>query len=179
MSPDESLPAISDNSVVNQDEGYKEQEDVQPVRTSLALGQPVGEELGSVAGNNEKSPVVTNTELAPQMPESHLVIRFQENGIDFNSFDVELLEGYVDYLKASPSSVVLIAGHTDSSGSVGFNLRLSEFRAEVVKSYLIGKGISPSQTRVEGFGPISPVAGNDTEEGRRLNRRVEVSFLPQ
>jgi outer membrane protein OmpA-like peptidoglycan-associated protein len=71
----------------------------------------------------------------------------------------------------------MVGGHTDSSGSRDYNYLISKYRAEFVKSYLVGIGVPESQTRVIGFGPRKPIADNDTEEGRELNRRVEVRLL--
>ena len=93
--------------------------------------------------------------------------------------DYELVENYVDYLKGSPVSEAIIAGHTDSSGSADYNYLISKYRAEIVKSYFTGRGVPDSQLKVIGFGPRKPLAENDTKEGRELNRRVEVSILPE
>jgi outer membrane protein OmpA-like peptidoglycan-associated protein len=67
-----------------------------------------------------------------------------------------------------------IAGHTDSSGSDAYNQRLSEQRAEAVRSYLVGQGVSPGQLSARGYGETRPVVSNETSEGRAQNRRVEI-----
>lgn len=72
-----------------------------------------------------------------------------------------------------PNLQVEIAGHTDQRGSDDYNLKLSQARAESVRQYLIGKGVAPEQLIARGYGASIPVAGNDTEEGRAQNRRVE------
>ncbi|MGB5421448.1 MAG: OmpA family protein, partial [Desulfobacterales bacterium] len=53
---------------------------------------------------------------------------------------------------------------------------VSEFRANIVKSYLVGKGVDPSRITVYGLGPKDPIGSNATEEGRSLNRRIEIVF---
>jgi hypothetical protein len=67
-----------------------------------------------------------------------------------------------------------IEGHTDSVGSDGFNVRLSEQRADSVRDFLAEQGVSLSSITAQGFGKAEPVATNDTPEGRQRNRRVEI-----
>ena len=75
-----------------------------------------------------------------------------------------------------PGSDLLIAGHTDNVGSDGYNLGLSERRADAAVSYLAGQGVSRSRMRARGLGETEPVAPNDSESGRSKNRRVEVAI---
>ena len=70
-----------------------------------------------------------------------------------------------------------LGGHTDNTGSVEFNLKLSQDRADSVREYLIGKGIEPDRVASKGYGETVPVAKNDTPEGQQLNRRVEFKIL--
>ncbi|NDU86096.1 MAG: OmpA family protein, partial [Ferrovum sp.] len=74
---------------------------------------------------------------------------------------------------------VKIAGYTDSIGSAKYNLKLSEKRADAVKSYLVSKGIPASRIHTEGHGLNDPVASNKTREGRAQNRRAEIWFDQQ
>jgi len=67
-----------------------------------------------------------------------------------------------------------IAGHTDSVGDDRYNQYLSEQRAASVKAYLVTKGVEEGRVRIAGYGESKPRASNDTIEGRRLNRRVEI-----
>ena len=67
-----------------------------------------------------------------------------------------------------------IIGHTDSIGSDAYNMRLSERRAMAVRNFLVSEGVNSSIIGVSGMGERQPVASNDTDEGRALNRRVEV-----
>jgi len=69
---------------------------------------------------------------------------------------------------------VQIDGHTDSVGSPGYNVALSERRANAVKQYLIRKGVDAKRIETQGFGLTKPIATNETEAGRALNRRAEV-----
>jgi len=71
-----------------------------------------------------------------------------------------------------------VAGHTDITGSAAHNQTLSERRAGSVQSYLEGDGVVPERIYATGFGKAQPIAPNDTEEGRRLNRRVDITIIP-
>ena len=73
--------------------------------------------------------------------------------------------------------VVEIGGHTDNVGDNYSNQKLSEARANVVRTYLLEKGIAPGRITAVGYGETRPVASNDTPEGRQQNRRTEVKIL--
>jgi outer membrane protein OmpA-like peptidoglycan-associated protein len=71
---------------------------------------------------------------------------------------------------------IIIEGQADSYGGHVFNKRLSEFRANMIKSYFIGKGVDYSRITAIGFGSDRPIANNLTSEGRQKNRRVEIKI---
>jgi len=78
-----------------------------------------------------------------------------------------------------PDSRVVIEGHTDSVGDEGLNKSLSQKRAESIREYLVASlGLDPELIRAVGYGEERPIANNETEEGRALNRRVEVVIQP-
>ncbi|RIV77510.1 OmpA family protein [Pelagerythrobacter aerophilus] len=81
-------------------------------------------------------------------------------------------------LKQYPNSLIDVYGHTDSTGSDSFNQGLSERRAQTVANYLTSQGVNTARIRWQGFGETMPVADNSTEDGRRLNRRVEIKIIP-
>lgn len=70
---------------------------------------------------------------------------------------------------------VLVVGHTDSTGDEGYNMDLSTRRADAAATYLQTRGVARSRIGIEGRGELEPVATNDTDAGRQLNRRVEVA----
>ena len=74
---------------------------------------------------------------------------------------------------------LLIEGHTDSRGSDGYNLELSQRRAEAVRGYLVSRGYEADLISVQGIGKSRPVSDNTTAEGRANNRRVEIIVTPQ
>ena len=71
---------------------------------------------------------------------------------------------------------VRLAGHTDNIGQPEANKALSQARAEAVRNQLIAYGVAPESIKAYGYGDLQPVASNDTEEGRQLNRRVEITI---
>lgn len=77
-------------------------------------------------------------------------------------------------LKAYPDREIVIEGYTDAQGSEETNLALSQQRANAVREYLASQGVPRDQLRSEGRGEASPIASNDTPEGRAYNRRVEI-----
>ena len=83
------------------------------------------------------------------------------------------LNRLADFLKQSSAVKIEISGHTDNKGSISYNKELSEKRAEAVKTYLITCGCSGNQIITVGYGDSKPIADNNTEEGRKRNRRVE------
>jgi outer membrane protein OmpA-like peptidoglycan-associated protein len=82
-----------------------------------------------------------------------------------------------EFLEHNPSIQVEIGGHTDNTGSPQHNMELSEQRAEAVVDYLVIKGIQRARLQSEGYGEEVPVAENDKEEGKKLNRRTELKIL--
>ena len=87
------------------------------------------------------------------------------------------LDRYAIAIQASPNAKWELAGYTDILGSRAVNLRLSRERAQLVKDYLVSKGVSASSLTVVGMGPVNPVASNRTVRGRAQNRRVELKRL--
>ena len=71
---------------------------------------------------------------------------------------------------------IVVRGYTDTQGGRHYNAKLSEFRANIVKSYLVAKGTSPLRIHAIGMGPESPRETNATTAGRAANRRVEIEI---
>lgn len=89
----------------------------------------------------------------------------------------ETLDAIKSVIREYPTARFMIEGHTDSTGSLETNMRLSKERAAAIKSYLIENGISASRLESEGFGPNQPVGSNKTAAGRKQNRRTEVKVI--
>jgi len=89
------------------------------------------------------------------------------------------LDRFAQFLKDRPRMIVELGGHTDNVGSVTANIELSRQRVSAVREYLISKGIEKSRMTIKAYGATKPVSKNTTEEGRRLNRRVEFTILSE
>jgi OmpA-OmpF porin, OOP family len=83
------------------------------------------------------------------------------------------LDRVVKLLTENPAIEIEMSAHTDSKGSDDYNLKLSDNRAKSVMEYILSKGIATSRIVSQGYGETKPVATNETDEGRQLNRRVE------
>ena len=87
------------------------------------------------------------------------------------------LDKLTDILIANPNIKIEISGHTDNVGDPAKNQKLSEDRVEIIKKYLVKKGISIKRLSGKGYGGTKPIASNATEETRKLNRRVEFTIV--
>ena len=101
---------------------------------------------------------------------------------DFDKYELKPesfseLDRLYKFLSDNPEVKIEISAHTDSKGSDEYNLNLSQKRAESVVNYLVTKGIGSSRMIPKGYGKSHPVADNSTEEGRALNRRVEMKIM--
>lgn len=101
-------------------------------------------------------------------------VLFATGHSELNSGAIANLSKLAFFLNEYPDRVVAIEGYTDSVGSESSNFRLSQGRADSVKSYLMNQGIASNRLSTAGLGETAPVAGNDTATGRQQNRRVEV-----
>lgn len=106
-----------------------------------------------------------------------LKIHFAPNKSElYPAAKVEIDRLYEELVKSSTMKIE-IAGHTDDVGDDKLNMQVSQRRANVIKQYLLQKGISEKRIVAKGYGETSPVADNATEEGRTRNRRIEVRML--
>ena len=87
------------------------------------------------------------------------------------------LQQLIELLTENPNMKIEIGGHTDDKGTIEYNQRLSENRANAVVKYLINKGISEKRLKYKGYGELHPIDTNETEAGRFNNRRVEFKIL--
>jgi outer membrane protein OmpA-like peptidoglycan-associated protein len=104
-------------------------------------------------------------------------ILFEFNSSQLLTVSFPELDKLSEILLANPGYKIEIRGHTDNVGTSQYNKTLSIKRAGAVYDYLISKGIDKSRMKYRGFGDRVPVADNETEEGRRLNRRVEIIII--
>ena len=101
-------------------------------------------------------------------------VHFDFNKSTIRSGDAAVLDEAAEALKANPGVTVNVNGYCDAVGSVKYNQKLSERRAESVVKYLVKAGIPENRLVPHGYGKTDFVATNDTAEGRAQNRRVEL-----
>ena len=151
------------------------------------LGGVVGGVAGGVIGNKMDKQAKEIKETLPgaevERVGEGIKVTLNENTVnfDFNSANLTTLaksnlDKLVTVLKNNPDTNINIYGHTDSIGTDAVNLRISSQRAAAVKNYFVANGISASRMFTEGLGKSSPIASNDTDEGRAKNRRVEFAI---
>ncbi|MDX2189756.1 MAG: OmpA family protein [Bacteroidota bacterium] len=135
----------------------------------------------SLLDTNMKSHVLKKFALEPFLDSgqvsvlSNLLFDFGTAKLKDTSFHE--LEKMAKKLHQQNKSVIEIAGHTDDVGPEEYNLTLSQERATAVVNYLVSKGIRPWRLKAKGYGENMPIAANDSEDGRTLNRRVEMIIL--
>lgn len=105
-------------------------------------------------------------------------ITFATDSADIRSDFYSVLNSVVLVLNEYNKTIIEITGHTDNTGSAQHNQQLSERRAESVGAYLSAQGIRPERITTTGLSYNSPIASNDTAEGRQQNRRVELRLVP-
>ncbi len=100
-------------------------------------------------------------------------IQFEVNSARLKRSSHKILNKAASALSNYPDLSVEIAGHASSEGDDDYNMELSQERVLSVREYMINRGIDSARLTARGYGETQPVANNDTEEGRRINRRVE------
>ena len=149
---------------------------VKPAEVAYASPPKIG------APSNPKPPVIT-----PPKPPLTITDRPVElRAIQFNQSTADMLpeaksdlDRVLVFMSQNPGIVIELAGHTDNQGDFDQNVALSRQRAETVKAYLMGKGIAASRIQTRGYGGTRPVATNNDERRRQLNRRVELTIMKQ
>jgi outer membrane protein OmpA-like peptidoglycan-associated protein len=120
--------------------------------------------------------------VAPPAPAMREPISFHSVHFDFNKADLKPaakaeLDRTAKVMMDNPDVVLELQGHTDNIGSDKYNAALGHRRADSVFKYLTAKGVKADRLKELSFGKVKPVASNATEEGRALNRRVDLVIL--
>jgi len=105
------------------------------------------------------------------------MIYFDFNSNQLNAAAKTELKSIIEFLQKNKDAKVEIVGHTDAKGAFTANARISNHRAEMVHKYFIDKGIPQTRIIYYGKGNLAPIASNDNDDGRKMNRRVEVNVL--
>lgn len=103
-------------------------------------------------------------------------VSFGVNGDEIELASYKSIDEAAKVYKKDPTLTVEVRGYTDSSGKEAANMALSQKRADKVAKALQIRGVDAARIRAKGYGSAKPVASNNTPEGRRQNRRVEIEF---
>ncbi len=112
---------------------------------------------------------------APNFNFSNIQFEFNSGVLKTSSYGT--LDKIVAEMKKDPNAKFMINGHSSAEGSAAHNQSLSEDRANAVKGYLTNAGINGANLEVKGWGESKPLTNNTSEEGRSLNRRVEIKVM--
>ena len=147
-----------------------------------AIGGGVGYYLDVQAAELRAELVSTGVQVVEDSDSIRLImpgnITFKTDSADINSSFYPVLNSVARVLNKYSNSTVMVSGHTDSTGSADYNLRLSRERAGSVAAYLQGQGVKQSRFEVMGLGSSNPIASNSTVDGRALNRRAAIKIIP-
>ena len=159
-------------------------------RTNALIGAGVGALAGGAVGNYMDR---QERQMREALRDSGVGVRREGNDLrlimpgdvtfDTNSTEIKpqfyaVLNDVADVLEQYPATYVDVVGHADSTGDAAYNQRLSEQRAQAVAGYLIAQNVMRDRFYVGGMGETSPIASNDTPQGRAQNRRVEIIIRP-
>jgi outer membrane protein OmpA-like peptidoglycan-associated protein len=159
-------------------------------RTNALIGAGIGALAGGAVGNYMDR---QERQMREALRDSGVGVRREGNDLrlimpgditfDTNSTEIKpqfyaVLNDVADVLEQYPATYVDVVGHADSTGDAGYNQRLSEQRAQAVAGYLIAQNVMRDRFYVGGMGETSPIASNDTPQGRAQNRRVEIIIRP-
>jgi len=143
-------------------------------------GCPLDNDQDGVDNSKDQSP---NTPLGYEVDAQGSATKFEmRTGFEYKSYTlnakgVEEVDTLYNFMLDNPDSHVKIVGHTCNIGGSVYNQELSKNRAQTVATTLKNKGIAPERIKEEWKGMSEPIASNDTDEGKALNRRVEVKIF--
>jgi len=129
------------------------------------------------SGQNKQVQISEEQIVLKQIPDKNIIIYFRLNTNELSDDALIKLDEATEIMTQNPDTDIIIKGYTDTIGNYDYNKGLSLFRANIVKSFLAGKGINPTKIKTIGMGPENPIDSNETAKERRNNRRVEIEFL--
>jgi len=126
--------------------------------------------IAGIAGNNGCE------DLQPKLNSIAAALKFEIGQVNINAKSLQGLDSLVQIMMLYPKTSLVITGHTDNTGTIKINNRLSLLRAKKVQSYLIKKGLAENRTTLIGMADAQPIASNATKEGRTQNRRADLTI---
>ncbi len=164
-----------DFSLKNDQMSGPEPESLKPHYMTLTQGKAEQVDFSKEDTENHRKEDAEPEKEIPPLKKKKLVLRFKYDSNEFSEKGEKEINEFANTLLHYPDLTIIVTGYTDSVGYQKYNVKLSEFRANIVKSYLMGKGIHGGRIHARGVGSDNPVESNDTAWGRKMNRRVEIS----
>jgi len=164
-------PRVEDNT--------KMQEEVESKLAVAAQDQPAPIEKNDTTDNKDVPEPEDYEEKAREFiarTGGKFIIYFKYNANEISRQDFDNLSQFADIASRVPNIEIVLTGHTDISGSKKYNEKLSKFRANIVKSYFIGKGVQPKNIISIGMGPNVPLIKSVPGSASKYNRRVEIEM---
>jgi len=121
-------------------------------------------------------PIIENSTAIPEHLNNKIPALFNSASAKIQNIDKTLASQIIEYLNANKNASLTINGYASSEGHLSKNQKISQARANAFKNYLVKNGISKNRIHSVGKGIENPIASNDSEDGRRKNRRVEIFF---
>ena len=165
------------NAQINLDNGlmsgyiYTSNADAQKALRSVIANAPVT--VLAVSKETHNQAALLQSEIAVLQDDIRDNVVFSTGSDELKPSAFPTLDIIASAMRRFPEPYLEVSGHTDSQSSAGFNLRLSEQRANAVSRYLEERGVSPERLHPIGYGESQPIHTNDTADGRAKNRRVE------
>ncbi len=125
---------------------------------------------------DEPVQVQEQTLQVPLLPDQKLIIPFSYNSIELSSDAFEKLNMFASAMISNPDVGIVVKGYADKSGGYLYNKKLSEFRANIVKGYLVARGVSPYKIKTLGMGPATQIEADGIEKSGIPDRRVEIEL---
>jgi len=146
----------------------------QPAASTAARSDAVQEAEPAAAGSADSLRKDSDLDSLSGSPVSLQGVKFRYDSSELTDESRAILDQVATVLRKQPRTLHEVAGHTDSQGDPGYNLRLSQQRADTVRKYLISRGVDADTLKARGYGGLQPVADNSTWAGLVSNRRVEL-----
>jgi outer membrane protein OmpA-like peptidoglycan-associated protein len=150
------------------------------ILAGAAIGAGIGAGVGAYMDRQEEKLARIPGTTVERVGDNMLLVHFESdilfavNSATLNGSSRSALDEAIDVFQEYPKTAIVAQGHTDSSGSDGYNQQLSERRAGAVRSYLVSRGVDAQRVAALGYGESHPVADNTSNHGRRQNRRVDL-----
>ena len=147
-----------------------------PSSESIAATTPG---MGALATVRSKEASLGEIQRRIPVPTQKFIIQCEHDSAAISEQGRKTLDLIAEFLALYPATRLIIRGYTDNQGDPGYNLTLSASRARQGKTLMVSKGIDPLNIETVGMGSADPVASNQTPEGRKMNRRIEIELVPE